>query len=154
MIKKYFVKTLADMNSVNVAKKENSYMFLTTPQFKFLDVKNYLAPGLSLDAWCKANGCEIEKSVFPYEWLDDYEKLSQVGPVKYEDFYSSLKGRVYLSGEAKYYDENQFYETVLQEFDINLKVHEPSKDEKERIENTLRIRLEKMVYNKDLYENF
>ena len=54
MIKEYFVKTLADMNSVNVAKKENSYMFLTTPQFKFLDVKNYLAPGLSLDAWCKS----------------------------------------------------------------------------------------------------
>ena len=64
MIKEYFVKTLADMNTVNVAKKENSYMFLTTPQFKFLDVKNYLAPGLSLDTWCKATGCEIEKQVF------------------------------------------------------------------------------------------
>ena len=90
MIKEYFVKTLADMNTVNVAKKDNSYMFLTTPQFKFLDVKNYLAPGLSLDAWCKANGCEIEKQVFPYEWLNDYSKLSHVGPVKYEDFYSKL----------------------------------------------------------------
>ena len=29
--------------------------------------------------------------MFPYEWLDSYEKLSQVGPVSYEDFYSSLK---------------------------------------------------------------
>ena len=59
----------------------------------------------------KANSCEIEKSVFPYEWLDDYEKLSYVELVKYEDFYSSLKGRVYLSEEAKYYDEDQFHES-------------------------------------------
>ena len=36
-------------------------------------------------------GCRLEKLMFPYEWLDDYEKLSQVGPVSYEDFYSSFK---------------------------------------------------------------
>ena len=29
--------------------------------------------------------------MFPYEWLDSYEKLGHVGPVGYEDFYSSLK---------------------------------------------------------------
>ena len=62
-----------------------------TPMFKFLDVKNYLAPGLSYDGWCKANGCEVSKLVFPYEWLDDYNKLSYVGPVKYKNF-SKLKG--------------------------------------------------------------
>ena len=27
---------------VLAAKKENDYMFLTTPKFKFLDVKNYV----------------------------------------------------------------------------------------------------------------
>ena len=58
------------MNDVAVAKKDNSYMFLITPKFKFLDVKNYLAPGLSLDDWCRANKCQVEKLVFPYEWLD------------------------------------------------------------------------------------
>ena len=57
-----------------------------TPQFKFLDVKNYLAPGLSLDAWCKSNGCGVEKQVFPYKWLDSYEKLDHVGPVNHEGF--------------------------------------------------------------------
>ena len=99
MIKEHFVKTLADMNTVNVAKKENSYMFLMTPQFKFLDVKNYLASGLSLDAWCKSNGCEVEKQVFPYEWLDSYEKLDHVGPVNHEDFYSKLKGQIMITEE-------------------------------------------------------
>ena len=29
--------------------------------------------------------------MFPYEWLDGYEKLNHVGPVSYEDFYSSPK---------------------------------------------------------------
>ena len=29
--------------------------------------------------------------MFPYEWLDSYEKLSHVGLFSYEDFYSSLK---------------------------------------------------------------
>ena len=36
-------------------------------------------------------GCRLKKIMFPYEWLDSYEKLSHVGPISYEDFYSSLK---------------------------------------------------------------
>ena len=70
MIKEHFVKTLADMNTVNVAKKENSYMFLMTPQFKFLDVKNYLKSRnfredkfsrilRILSKFAKLNPCEI-----------------------------------------------------------------------------------------------
>ena len=31
------------------------------------------------------------KLVFSYEWLDSYKKLSHVGPVSYEHFYSNLK---------------------------------------------------------------
>ena len=36
-------------------------------------------------------GCRLQKLLFPYEWLDSYEKSSHVGPVGYEDFYSNLK---------------------------------------------------------------
>ena len=32
--------------------------------------------------------------MFPYKWLDSYEKLSHVGPVSYEDFYSSIKSTI------------------------------------------------------------
>ena len=99
MIKEYFVKNLAGISDVNVAKKENSYMFLSLPQFKFLDIKNYLAPGLSYDAWCRAYGCELQKLVFPYEWLDSFDKLNHKGPVKYEDFFLSLKGGITISQE-------------------------------------------------------
>ena len=99
MIKEYFVKNLALISDVNVAKKENSYMFLSTSNFKFLDIKNYLAPGLSYDAWCRAYGCELQKLAFPYEWFDSFEKLNHNGPVKYEEFYSSLKGGITISQE-------------------------------------------------------
>ena len=99
MIKEYFVKDLAKISNVNVAKKENSYMFLSLPIFKFLDIKNYLAPGLSYDAWCRAYGCELQKHAFPYEWFDSFEKLNHKGPVKYEDFFSSLKGGITVSQE-------------------------------------------------------
>ena len=99
MIKEYFVKNLAIISDVDVAKKENSYMFLSTPNFKFLDIKNYLAPGLSYDAWCRAYGCELQKLAFPYEWFDSFEKLNHKGPVKYEEFYSSLKGGITISQE-------------------------------------------------------
>ena len=99
MIKEYFVKNLAIISDVNVAKKENSYMFLSTSNFKFLDIKNYLAPGLSYDAWCRAYGCELQKLAFLYEWFDSFEKLNHKGPVKYEEFYSSLKGGITISQE-------------------------------------------------------
>ena len=99
MIKEYFVGDSAKISDVNVAKKENSYMFLSTPKFKFLDIKNYLAPGLSNDAWCRAYGYELQKLAFPYEWFDSFDKLNHKGPVKYEEFFSSLKGGITISQE-------------------------------------------------------
>ena len=97
MVKEYFLREIIynEDNECNddvfAAKKENDYMFLTIPRFKFSDVKNYIRLGLSYDAWCKPMGCRLQKLMFLYEWLDSYEKLSHVGLVSYEDFYSSLK---------------------------------------------------------------
>ena len=59
MVKEYFVKEICynreeECNEDEFAtKKENDYMFLTTLKFKFLDVKKYVRPCLSLDAWFK-----------------------------------------------------------------------------------------------------
>ena len=71
MVKEYFVKEISYNKEdgcdedVFPAKKENDFMFLTTSKFKFLDVKNYIGPGLSYDAWCKSMGCRLEKLMFP-----------------------------------------------------------------------------------------
>ena len=110
MIKEYFVKHLTEQEAeISVAKKENSYMFLTTCKFKFLDVLSYLTPGLSFDGWCKANNCAVQKLVFPYEWLDSYEKLSHIGPVQYEDFYSSLQKKISITSQEYEDFETEFY---------------------------------------------
>ena len=100
MVKEYFVKEISYnkeddcKKDVFVAKKENDYVFLTTSKFKFSDVKNYIGPGLSYGAWCKSMCCRLQKLKFLYEWWDGYEKLSHVGPVSYEDFYSGLKSTI------------------------------------------------------------
>ena len=70
-MKKYFVKEISynKDNKCNedvfAAKKENNYMFLTTSKFKFLDVKNYVGPGLSYDARYKPTNFRQQKLMFP-----------------------------------------------------------------------------------------
>ena len=51
-----------------VAKKKNDYMFLTTPKFKFLDVKNYIGPGL-LYYDALFNSVSSKLQIFQYRWL-------------------------------------------------------------------------------------
>ena len=92
LVKEHFVKAQSNMNDMTVTKKDNSYMFLTILRFKFFNVKNYLTSGLSYDGWCKGNGCAFSKLAFPYKCLDDYDKLSHIGPVEYENLYFKLKG--------------------------------------------------------------
>ena len=56
MVKEYFANKFSynkegECNEDMFApKKDNDYIFLTTSNFKFLDVKNYIGPGLSYDA--------------------------------------------------------------------------------------------------------
>ena len=77
LIKQYFVEELsAACTKVKVATQGSKTMFVITPEFKFLDVMNYLAPGTSYDEWVKAYGCKLTKSWFPYEWFDSPDKLT------------------------------------------------------------------------------
>ena len=99
MIKEYFVKRISfdeekdAHEDVFAAKKDNGYMFITTSRSKFLDVKYYIGPGLSYDAWCRSMGCKLHKLVFPYEWLDSYEKLNlPCYNIVFQGFFSTLDG--------------------------------------------------------------
>jgi len=66
-------------------------MFVITPEFKFLDVMNYLAPGISYDKWIKAYGCQQTKLWFPYELFDSPDKLDHPGLPDYPAWYSRQK---------------------------------------------------------------
>ena len=98
LIRKYFAEVLADTeDKVKVAKNGRKIMFMSTSDFKFLDIINYLAPGTSYEKWVKAYGCEKGKSWLPYEWFDSQEKLDFEGLPEYEHWYSKLKGGYLLT---------------------------------------------------------
>ena len=46
--------------------------------------------------------------MFPYEWLDNYDRLTYVGPVAYSESYSRLKGSSTITREE--------YDKFVQEF--------------------------------------
>ena len=79
-IKKFFVPLLIHNNTAErascfVIKRQNNFMCLSTDKLKFVDICNYLAPGVSYDKYLKAYGCELQKGHFPYEYMDDLQKL-------------------------------------------------------------------------------
>ena len=70
LIRKYFVPVMTQGKGVFAAEKNGRIMFINTPKFKFLDVMNYLAPGITYDKWVKNYGATLAKSWLPYEWFD------------------------------------------------------------------------------------
>ena len=88
LIKAYFVDQLAaTCMKVKVASKGSQTMFVITPEFKFLDVMNYLGSGTSYDKWIKAYSSKQTKSWFPYEWFDSSDKLDYPGLPDYPAWY-------------------------------------------------------------------
>ena len=55
LIRKYYVPIMAKDKEVFAAEKNGRIMFINTPKFKFLDVLNYLAPGITYDKWVKTS---------------------------------------------------------------------------------------------------
>ena len=78
-------------------------MFINTPKFKFLDVLNYLGPGITYEKWVKTYGATLAKSWLPYEWLDSPDKLDFPGLPPYMAWFSKLKGEYVLT--LKEYDD-------------------------------------------------
>ena len=55
LIRKYFLSHLGQ-DKVDSGEKQGQIMYMKTPQFNFLDVTNYLSPGISYDKWVKPYG--------------------------------------------------------------------------------------------------
>ena len=89
-IKKFFVPLLIHNNAA-VIKRHNTYMCLSTDKLKFVDICNYLAPGVSYDKYLKAYGCELQKGHFPYEYMDNLQKLEDRVLPPQSAFFSRLK---------------------------------------------------------------
>ena len=97
LIRQYFVPLMAQDSKVFAAEKNGRIMFINTPKFKFLDVLNYLAPGITYDKWVKTYSATLPKSWLPYEWFDSPTKLDFPGLPPYLAWYSKLKNAYVLS---------------------------------------------------------
>ncbi len=82
-----------------VVKRNNSYLCMSTDQFRFLDMTQFLAPGSSYSKFLKAFHVEESKTYLPYEWFDSVDKLEETFLPEYEAFYSSLKNVNTLDAE-------------------------------------------------------
>lgn len=97
LIRRHFVTKLSEGGHVKVAEKTGSIMLLSTPEFKFFDIMNYLAPGTRYDKWVKTYGSKQQKSWFAYEWLTSAKKVEHQGLVPYWHWYSKQKGAPVLT---------------------------------------------------------
>ena len=90
VVKKFFIPLLIHNNAA-VIKRQNTFMCFSTTNLKFLDVTQYLAPGVSYDKYLKAYGCELQKGHFPYEYMADLHKLEDRVLPPQSAFFSRLK---------------------------------------------------------------
>ena len=90
LIRKYFITHLGQKNVLS-GEKQGRIMYMSTPQFKFLDITNYLAQGITNDKWVKTYGAKQTKSWLPYEWFDSADKPDHKGLPPYWCWYSQLK---------------------------------------------------------------
>ena len=75
LIRKYFITHLGQENGVLSGEKQGRIIYINTPHFKFLDITNYLSPGISYNKWVKMYGANQAKSWLPYECFDSADKL-------------------------------------------------------------------------------
>ena len=93
VVKKFFIPYMLKGNDKTrfVIKRQNTFMCFSTTNLKFLDVTQYIAPGVSYDKYLKAYGCELQKGHFPYEYMDDLHKLEDRALPPQAAFFSRLK---------------------------------------------------------------
>jgi len=68
-------------------------MSLKTDNLQFLDIRSYLAPNYSYDAFIKAYKYKLEKGFPPYDWFDSYDKLNYTVWSAHKHFYNKLKDK-------------------------------------------------------------
>ena len=116
LTRKYFISHLGQ-EKVDSGEKQSQIMYMKkTPQFVFLDVINYLAPGITYDKRVKTYGAKQTKSWLPYEWFDSADKLNYKGLPPYRCWFSKVKNSFVL--KPKEYNECKrvFQERGMQTF--------------------------------------
>lgn len=93
LIKNHLIKHLGLDASADcfVVKRNNVYTCIRADKFKFLDITQYLGPGINYSGFLRAFDVQEAKGYFPYQFLDSVEKLDYPRLPPHEAFYSTLK---------------------------------------------------------------
>ena len=85
-----------------ILRRNNKYIGILTDHFRFLDISNYLSPGISYAGYLKAFDCSESKFFFPYEYFTDLDVLDEVSLPPHNKFYSTLKNKNISLDEYEY----------------------------------------------------
>ena len=80
-------------------KRQNSYLVISTPKYRFLDISHFIAPDHSYSNFLKSYKSVESKGVFCYDYLTKPEVLDETSLPGYDAFYSPLKGENLLQSE-------------------------------------------------------
>ena len=117
LIKPYLIKVLLTSDPIEfIVKKSNAFICLKTKRLRFLDIRNYIAPGFNYATYLKAYKCEVTKGFFPYEWMDNLDKLQKTELPTHEQFFSNLKNSNITEDEYAYC-ENVWTEENMKTFE-------------------------------------
>ena len=101
-----------DSKHMFTVKRNNQYACLSNENFKFLDITQYLSPGVNYASFLKAFDVQESKGFFPYEWFTSVDKLDHTElPPFGSAWFSSVKNENVLNDGLKPPEEN--YASVL-----------------------------------------
>ena len=106
LIKKYLFPLLLPIQSV--IKRNTAYNLISTKDFRFIDITNYLAANTSYTKFLNSFNVPIHKTFFPYDWFNNPKQLNETLPNK-DVFYNSLTD-THLTNE-QYYSVQLLWET-------------------------------------------
>ena len=96
-----------DSKHMFAVKRNNQYACLSNENFKFLDITQYLSPGINYASFLKAFDVQESKGFFPYEWFTSVDKLDHTGlPPFGSAWFSSVKNENVLNDGLKTPEEN------------------------------------------------
>ena len=75
-----------------VIKRAGRYSLLSTPRFRFLDLRNFLSANVNYSEFLKVFQVEQKKFFWPYEYITSYDTLLETSLPGYDAYFSKLKG--------------------------------------------------------------
>ena len=108
LIRQHFPEALErdGQDRLNVISGGKGFMLVSNGLLKFLDVKNFLAPGTSLAKFLTQSNTQMQKGIFPYEYIDSVSVLDETVLPPPEAFCSKLRGCNSLGKDQAEIDDN------------------------------------------------